>query len=119
MEVREARSVTNLDELKRLLGERGEEYVENGFGVTWLYYSDPHTAIESLDGTLQVTGLTPSQAVDATLGRDECHLIVRENLLGEVWIECDGCHWQMPLDAWPRTPMFNHCPNCGAKVVGQ
>lgn len=61
--------MSEIDGLKALLDERGEPYVVNDFGVTWQYHSDPHTATESMDGTLIVTGLTPQQAVDATLGR--------------------------------------------------
>jgi len=60
--------MTVTDELKMLLKQRGERYVENGFGITWRYLSDPHTATESMDGTLIVTGLTPAQAIAATLG---------------------------------------------------
>lgn len=51
-----------------------------------------------------------------------CHIEVHDNLaetdgMGDVWLECDECHWQMPLE--PTTPRFKHCPNCGAKVVGE
>ena len=60
--------MTATDELCRLLDERGADYIENDFGITWSYYSDPHTATESMDGTLIVTGLTPAQAIAATLG---------------------------------------------------
>lgn len=54
--------------LCKMLEERGEDYTRNDFGITWSYYSDPHTATESMDGTLIVTGLTPEQAIAATLG---------------------------------------------------
>lgn len=57
------------DELCEMLTGRCEEFFVNDFGVNWRYYSDPHTATESMDGTLIVTGLTPAQAVIATLGR--------------------------------------------------
>ena len=63
--------MTELDTFKALLDQRGEPYVVNDFGVTWRYTSDPHTATESMDGTLIVTGLTARQAIDATLGRVE------------------------------------------------
>lgn len=58
------------DELRRMLDERGVEYVPNMFGITWGYYSDAHTAAESMEGTLIVTGLTPEQAIAATLGNE-------------------------------------------------
>ena len=56
------------DTLCAMLADRREEFFVNDFGVNWRYYSDPHTATESMDGTLIVTGLTPAQAVNATLG---------------------------------------------------
>ena len=56
------------DTLCAMLADRCEEFFVNDFGVNWRYYSDPHTATESMDGTLIVTGLTPMQAVVATLG---------------------------------------------------
>ena len=55
-------------ELMKLLDERGVHYVHDGHCVTWSYYSDPHTATESMDGTLIVSGCTPEQAIAATLG---------------------------------------------------
>ena len=65
-------------ELCKLLDECGEHYVHDGCCVTWSYYSDPHTATESMDGTLIVTGLTPEQAIAATLGSE------REKALEEL-----------------------------------
>ena len=62
--------VRQIDILKSMLDSRGEHYVENDFGVTWRYYSNPHTATESMDGTLIVTGMTARQAIDATIGRE-------------------------------------------------
>lgn len=56
------------DTLCAMLADRCEEFFVNDFGVNWRYYSDPHTATESMDDTLIVTGLTPMQAVIATLG---------------------------------------------------
>ena len=55
----------------------------------------------------------------ATVGVGACHITVKDNLaetegLGDVWLECDECHWQMPLE--PSTPKFNFCPNCGKRI---
>lgn len=52
-------------------------------------------------------------------GTGTCHMEVHDNLLetegmGEVWLECDKCHWQMPLE--PTTPRFKYCPNCRARI---
>lgn len=61
---------STMERLRALLEERGEEWkpwpTENS--TTWCAYSDPHSATESFDGTLIVTGLSPEQAVEATLG---------------------------------------------------
>ena len=51
--------------------------------------------------------------------RGECHIAVHDNLaetegMGDVWLECDECRWQMPLES--ITPRFNFCPNCGRRV---
>lgn len=63
-----------------------------------------------------------AETVEAWNTRAECtcHIEVHDNLaetdgMGDVWLECDECHWQMPLE--PTTPRFKHCPNCGAKVI--
>ena len=49
-----------------------------------------------------------------------CTIEVKDNMaetdgMGDVWLECDQCHWQMPLE--PTTPKFNYCPNCGRRCV--
>lgn len=69
-------------ELCKLLEERGEDYTRNDSSITWGYYNDPHTATESMDGTLIVTGLTPEQAIAATLGSDASAVRLAERLRG-------------------------------------
>ena len=51
--------------------------------------------------------------------QETCHITVEDNMaetegMGDVWIECDKCHWQMTLES--TTPRFNYCPNCGRRV---
>ena len=77
--------------LVELLDERNEHYVVNDLGVTWSYYSDPHTATESMDGTLIVTGLTPEQVVEATLGRIKTPAVERvlHEFVGKVMMLSD------------------------------
>lgn len=110
--------MTATDELRRLLDERGIEYIKNDFGITWSYYNDPHTATESIDGTLIVTGLTPEQAVEATLGRGTC-----ENVgyyIDYTRFKCSACGY----NGWTRYAAYGedrvprYCPNCGREVVG-
>lgn len=128
------------EELRAILDERGESYVENDFGITWRYYSDPHTATESMDGTLIVTGLTPEQAIAATLGDvdataerqcdartchdanvggyfvcSECEALVKLHSIGRSYVDEWGKRWY----ATSNEHGFNYCPNCGAKVVDE
>ena len=56
------------------------------------------------------------------LVHETCHMNVEDNLeetegIGDIWLECDECHWQMPIE--PSTPRFNFCPGCGRKVVSE
>ena len=120
--------MTAIDELCQKLADRGEPVVRNSDMVTWLYYSDPHSAVEAMDGTLQVTGLTPEQAVAATLGPATCHLeeiekdcdTASEYMLDREWCfdavyRCScGCRFGHVAHNRPR-----FCPNCGAKAVGE
>lgn len=111
------------DELRRMLDERGVEYVPNMFGITWGYYSDAHTAAESMEGTLIVTGLTPEQAIAATLGVGTCTIgdykdpdygYTHDAMWNDEWFvpsgRCSGCGEYIPV--------WNYCPNCGRKVEG-
>ena len=77
--------------LRRMLDERGVPVVDSMFGITWDYYSNPHTATESMDGTLIVSGLTPEQAIAATLGGGECELVYGENDHGDDGWWCQSC----------------------------
>lgn len=115
--------MTVTDELRRMLDERGVEWDYGITGATTTRFSVNGidlTFTPMRDGLVCSTILTPEQAIEATLGRGECHITVEDNLaetegMGDVWLECSACHWQMPLE--PTTPLFNYCPNCGAKVV--
>lgn len=100
--------MTATDELRRMLYERGESWHKwpDEDSTTWQAYSDPHTATESMDGTLIVTGLTPEQAINATLGPKVCHMSYNE--LSNTSI-CLVCGWRM--DGKP-----NYCPNCGKRI---
>ncbi|MBR2684415.1 MAG: hypothetical protein IKE22_14260 [Atopobiaceae bacterium] len=101
-----------IGELCRLLDERGEPYIRHGDDmVTWRYYTDPHSAIETLDGTLQVTGLTPEQAIAVTLGAGTCHEVEDEDTGFIVCSECGAVH--------DENYTSYYCWCCGKKVVGE
>lgn len=121
--------MTATEELRRMLDERGVEWdvlqgFEGGEMTRWRDSMGRYvTACD--DGVVTFFadfywGPTPEQAIEATLGRGTCRIAVQDNLaetdgMGDVWLECDACHWQMPLE--PSTPRFNYCPNCGREVV--
>lgn len=106
------------DTLCAMLADRCEEFFVNDFGVNWRYYSDPHTATESMDGTLIVTGLTPAQAIAATLGAGVCRLKPWEMERDTGYYDCMqcGCGYVADVGDWAE---WHFCPNCGAKVVGE
>lgn len=116
------------DELRRMLDERGVEYEQaDGWWTSWetegVYSYGGTVYCEDLGSGLEIRWhtITPGQAIAATLGAGTCHVTVQDNMaetdgMGDVWLECDACRWQMPLE--PSTPRFNFCPNCGRKVEG-
>lgn len=107
------------DELRRLLDERGVEWVASGTDTCWSSAGGyPMRAWETTNGThMRVADLTPEQAVDATLGRGTCHAVFEVDAMSEdervgeyVCSECgetfnDG-HGEFP----------HYCPECGRKV---
>lgn len=97
------------DELREGLRKRGESWHKwpDEDSTTWQAYSDPHTATESMDGTLIVTGLTPAQAIAATLGAWTCHEVLGFD--GTAWI-CSECGEHIGPRRW------NYCPNCGRRI---
>lgn len=105
------------DDLRRLLDERGVEWIgtdftkpTKGHPTSTSLDEELHDAvfIEYHDGNvLRLFDLTPEQAVEATLGRGTCHDVAIE---GE-WFECSEC-------GCVRQLLHPHyCPNCGRKVI--
>lgn len=120
-------------ELREGLRKRGESWHKwpDENSTTWQAYSNPHTATESMDGTLIVTGLTPEQAIAATLGRGECKVDVLNTgdcagyECSEYIMHCNGCGHEFGHvlynedgDVW-MSERPNFCPNCGCKVVDE
>lgn len=112
--------MTATDELREGLRKRGESWHKwpDEESTTWQAYSNPHTATESMDGTLIVTGLTPAQAIAATLGAGTCHVETTESWLpAERYHRCKNCGaFFAVLDASGDIPP-RVCPNCGRRVV--
>ena len=114
--------MTATDELRRLLDERGVEYVgtHQAFTAWWgdhdLYWS----AMEVYDGELDLgtnmSNVSPEQAIDATLGRGTCQV------KGSIIDTYEYNRWEYELSCghtiiWEDSEPPNYCPNCGAKVV--
>ena len=111
------------DELRRLLDERGiansHSHGDSGMVVwsdgTLTYHAGAAFPVNDPTRTklvMHVTYPTPEQAVEATLGRGECH-VVREyaDVDGERMTDYScGCMCQ---SGWNH----NYCPNCGRRVV--
>ncbi len=119
------------EELRRLLEERGVEW--SAFGDEYADQTLVHTerfgrcAVTEWPTGLDVHlfNLTPEQAVEATLGRGECH---DSNNRFNAW-QCSECGATVLLmfdDFDEPTYSVNgsadvpkYCPNCGRKVVDE
>lgn len=101
--------MTATDELRRLLDERGVEWMSFGRHTYWPDDSSlTCDATEEGDGQLCLTFYpTPEQAVDATLGRGTCREV--ENEFG--YTICSECGAVLPEDY-----TVYYCWNCGRKV---
>lgn len=113
--------MTATKELRRLLDERGVEYKELVMGingsdvVTYYDFGDLELAFDEFDNghtLFRAWNMTPAQAVNATLGRGECH-VTREPGSDRLWY-CDACgSYHEHASEYP----WENCPRCGAKVV--
>lgn len=115
------------DELRRLLDERGVEWDYGITGATSTRFSADGidvTFVPMRYGLICSTILTPEQAVEVTLGREECIMRLafeEEDADGCIWpdhYECSACgakvHGILPCCDTEIPPRF--CPNCGRKV---
>ena len=114
--------MTATDELRRLLDERGVEYLASEDDTT-IYYADSgyrYTYNVNHDsGWAQLYGynLTPEQAIAATLGSGTCHLkpweMERDTGFYDS-MECD-CGYVADVADWAS---WHFCPSCGSQNVG-
>ena len=119
-----------IEELRRLLDERGVECEATLDSLTtWATGSD--TARWCADELINdrfdlyaynvdedVSGLTPEQAVEATLGRGTCHVERHGSLANWLDMVCWSCSecgfgWHHSVN----DKQFHYCPNCGRRVV--
>lgn len=122
------------DVLRRMLDERGVEYMKvdflDGEHITSFDVNGrEHGYHEFPDGgtLLRVWHPTPEQAIAATLDNvnatgerqhnaGTCHIDLVDYNQREDRFQCRSCDWSMwfKRGTWPR---FNFCPNCGRKVI--
>lgn len=123
--------MTPTDELRALLDERGVEHYDGTESTLWGYESTAplsgryrYAADEISNGYMQVRlfRITPVQAVEATLGRGECHVEsfddgVDEGMDGE-WYSYQPPTWYLSCGhevQGAERPCF--CPACGWRVT--
>lgn len=110
--------MTATDRLRALLDERGMEYETDdhmGFSETrW----GCACAFQLAPGAGLVMAVSPEQAVEATLGREDCKLPETRIDHGSIeyngvteWRRCSACGAEVL--AYPA----HYCPSCGRKVV--
>ena len=135
-------SATATDELRRLLDERGVEWRERVWGgkhsittfwhargVRWHYRENRFGELR-----LHADGLSPEQAIDATLGSCNCSNSERTNetcrnvcnsvsefTCSECGFNCDLTSWISLFDGDDGRHRHHHlgipnfCPNCGKR----
>lgn len=111
------------EELRRLLDERGVEWIASGTDTCWKSSDGyPMRAWDTTNGThMRVTDLTPEQAIAATLAAGECEFIIEDNMnetegMGDVWFRCTNCGTTYDYYADDWLLRQNYCPNCGYKI---
>ena len=115
--------MTATEELRRMLDERGVEWMPSVFdrqhetfystenGVGFIVTEFPEIGRMSLACDMRIT---PEQAIEATLGRGTCTDV------GRYCFKCSECGWTSDEPHhvfggfWP-----DYCPNCGREVVDE
>lgn len=118
--------MTATETFRAMLDERGVEWwpmrdVENGYhqdrDTEFVIDGKKYTAHE-WGGTLNVYGLTPEQAIAATLGLGTCHAIDT----GYATAFCSVCGAEFMGSIMTNEPPdyvkpLTRCPECGRKIV--
>ena len=114
--------VTATDELRRMLDENSVSYESGGdWFTTWSSNGTVFWEASEYMGYIEITGthLTPTQAIEATLGRGTCKMVVdnhhRVDKITTTWgCVCSACG---SFHKYSRGEGWKYCPTCGAKVV--
>ena len=108
------------ERLRALLTERGVEWEDCGNGATYVEHNgeawrfDYDEPFDQL-GIVCLSGYTPEQAIDATLGRGTCRRVLYKPTGVLV---CSECVAGMPRQL-DKYCYLHYCPNCGARVVSE
>ena len=115
--------MTATDELRKLLDGRGVECSQtewiDGTTIKWHgsdgieYGARNGVSFDGPTGRLALYGITPEQAVEATLGKGTCRRVLYEPTGVLVCSEC-GAGIPKQLDKYCY---LHYCPYCGRKVV--
>jgi len=113
-----------IDELRRLLDEKGVEWDYGITGATSTKFSANGidvTFVQSRDGLVCSTILTPEQVIEVTLGDDRCEWVLEySNALYDKW-RCSKCGYPHiePRSCDQDNTKLNLkplCPGCGRRV---
>lgn len=109
------------DAIRAMLDERGVEYMlDQRHRELFWDFGESGRARASAIGTkglvqMIVTGLTPEQAIAATLGAGTCR---NESEYPQMFFYCSECGCAHKRNrAYVDMPRF--CPNCGRKVISE
>lgn len=120
--------MTATEELRALLDERGVEHYDGTDMTLWLKDGTSiyrAAADEGLNGFVRLSlwCTTPAQAVEATFGRGECRMQIRDDIRGHDYqetYECSECGEQVVRDTYMgESEPPKYCPECGRKVVSE
>lgn len=105
-----------IDELRRLLVERGVEYRSYYLNTSWYVGMKLYMATDDKNGTLTMDNLTPEQAIAATLESGTCENIAPD-YLDFLCSKCGFVHYHSDENDTGDGNDWNYCPKCGCKVV--
>lgn len=127
--------MTATEELRAMLDERGVEWgnirrdgTESDYITEWQLEGIQSYAVANewmVGGGLSLEirrhHLAPAQAVEATLGRGECRMQLRDDIRGHAYqdtYECSECGEQVIRETYMgESEPPRYCPNCGREVV--
>lgn len=120
--------MTATEELRALLEELGVRWTDHGCenslwwkgfdGVRW--HAENRHCVDGWCVKVEAV-ITPAQAVEATFGRGECKMQLRDDIRGHAYqdtYECSECGEQVTRETYMgESEPPHYCHGCGRKVV--